>query len=458
MYRRSEDDLTENGKRRDRVRLLGGGALVLLPILMFYGEVFRLPTNLPVLDDYNGVLGFMNDFVQLSGFWHTLGYFIGSQHSLYKLFLLHAVVLGEYALTGHVNFVFLEVIADLFVLGIAWLLWFYLRGNGRTYGERLILFAPVVFFVFAPRYFENLNWALGGLQNFPVIFFALLSLLLLCRASRLSFGFACVSLIGSIGSSGNGFLLAMAGFFLLWQERSWRRLIAWCGVTLGMVAPYAYHYVRVAALPVASSLHSAVAYALYPLGFLGAASPRLKLSLLLALVLAGYGAFLIKNGWRKRDPATFYPVLFFVLTALAVAVARHPFGLNASLASRYTMYSQLLIVFLYLASLRLKVTAGWSAMWRSIGWGVFASVGLLYFLDMSATGERLLAERNDLLREHYALWSAQPQSHSLVPDENAWMKAPEAAAFLAIAQVNFRTAVRLEYYQPPPPQPVQTLR
>jgi hypothetical protein len=414
--------------------------------------MLRQAVNLPQMDDYDAVLAFLNGFLSTQGSRQRLIFLLASQHVQYKLYLLHLFVLAEYGATGHVNFIFLEFVGDSFVVLIVALFWLKFERDAGSFRRRILLFGPAVLMLMAPRYSDNLNWAVGGLQNLAVIFFALVSLWLLQSEGGLALVGACASLVGAIAASGNGFVLAVTGLMLLWQVRGWRRMAVWCGVTMAMAAVYAYRYTVVSGGPTPRTGHALAVLMLFPFGFLGAASASFVGSVGLALLLLGYAGYLVRQGWRVRDPKTFFVVVFVLLTALGVTLTRHNAGLMSANTSRYAIYSQLLVVLLYLASLRMQVGAAWRPRWRRLAFATFAFATVLLFIGTELVEARRIDDRERLLREHYAAWSAQPEDFSLVPDEGAEMKSAGMVAFRARAEGEFQKAVKTGYYQPPQPE------
>ena len=185
----------------------------------FYVLLFRESQNFPQADDYGAVLHYLNGFVTTQGAHARLVYFFSAQHFQYKVLFEQALFLADLRLTGQVDFALLQRCGDLFVLLTAIVLWLLFRPTRTTLPSRLLLFAPVVFLVFAPGYEETLDWTMGALQNLPVIFFSFLCLYLLRFERRWAFVVACLSLICAIASSGNGFFLAIVAFAYLLQQK-----------------------------------------------------------------------------------------------------------------------------------------------------------------------------------------------------------------------------------------------
>ena len=423
--------------------------MVSLAVLAFYAILFRESVNLPEMDDYDAILGFLNAFVTTRGFASRLFLFLASEHVQYKLFFEHAVLVAELGLTGHVNFFFLQQLGNLFVLPLVFVLWLGFRPPTSSFANRLLLFTPVVLLLFSPRYTDTLNWAMGSLQNLTVIFFSLLCLYLLCLQHKAAFPAACVAMVFAVASSGNGFFLALTALPLLLQQGQRARAVIWSGIIFCLGLLYSYHYV-LNRMPTASGeRHPVLNILLFPFVFLGAAALRWKLSLLLALLLLGLAAFMAAKRWRRLDPMTFYLMIFIVITALGVGVTRHNFGLNAALTSRYSIYSQLLLALLYMAALHLGIDRLLPSMQRRFALASLAAIALIYCGLSDLFEVRVLHKRTQLIREHYVAWTLTPEAVSLVPDEDANLWTPGMIEFRKRAVIALRRSGELGIYYPP---------
>ncbi len=439
-----------NGSRR-QPRLLFGLLAVTLPILAFYTILLRETVNLPEMDDYDAVLAFLNGYVALHGFRARLLFFVSSQHVHYKLYFEHLVFLAELRLTGHINFILLQQFGNLFVLFTAGVLWLLFKPPARRFADRLLLFAPVILLLFAPRYGDTLNWAMGSLQNLTVVFFALLALALLDRETTPAFVGACASMICAICSSGNGFFLALVGLPFLWERRQRRRMLLWALCALAMAGLYAYHFrVEQMQSPTTQS-HPGIILVLFPLSFLAGAAGRVKICILLGTLALAFAGYLVAKGWRKSDPATFYAVMFIIITAAGVDLTRYQFGLAAALALRYCIYSQLLACLLYMATLRLGAYRLLTPTRGRLALRSFALIALIFCLVCDVREVQLLHRRTQLIREHYVAWTSNPQQVSLVPDEDPNLQNLGMTEFRRRAALTLLRSEELGIYQPPPP-------
>ena len=332
--------------------------LLLLPIVVFYLLLARAAVDLPFLDDYPSVLDFLNVHAQLPTLQAKTLHLLTSQHNEYKLLFENCVFVIERAWLGHVSFLMLMATGNLFVLLIFLLLWRVSLVQVAPW-RRALLIAPAAYLLFQLQYASTLDWAMGSLQNLPVLFFALLSLWMLTRTGWGFFAAACAAMLLSIASSGNGFVLLLAGGIFLVAKRAWREWMVWSAVGAMALAAYLYHY----------NFHSSqstpqpggsifrplhlfqIGYALSFLGASAAGTVTVMPAIVIGVVLCAGFFWLWKIRYDRVNPTLYYFYLFLLLSALGVAALRGDEGIVQSLASRYRIYSNLALAVSYLIAI-----------------------------------------------------------------------------------------------------------
>lgn len=339
----------------DSRRLTLAICIILLPIISFYAILARRVLNLPFLDDYSGVLEFLEHFSSLPNAWAKACYVVLAQHNEYKPVFANFMIALQYGISGHPSFILLSWLGNLFVLALFYLMWKYFLVDEKNTSRRLLLFAPVAYLLFQLQYAETLNWSSPGLQNIPVLIFAFAALAAISRNSRSNFLLGCILMVLSIASSGNGFALFPVGIAMLLQRKAWGRAGLWSLVAGLCAAVYFYHYNLHSSQqdPNGSVLHSAhYLNPIFTLSFIGSALSVYVPIIRNASVLFGTFIFILillmaRRRFDKSNPVFFNFSVFLVLTAIGVSGIRSKFGIEASLASRYKMYSDLLLVCCY---------------------------------------------------------------------------------------------------------------
>jgi hypothetical protein len=347
---------------RLRLKALLSAIAVALPAALFYSILLSQASDLPIYDDYRALLGFVNEMAGLKILSGKASYFLGAQHNEYKLFFEHGLVWFQFVVLGHLNMKLLCAIGNGFVLLLGILLWKMFLLNHKDIASRLVYFIPVSWLLFQLQYIETLNWAMASMQNLPVLFFSLGAIYLLVQTTSRGFYGALIFLILAIASSGNGLLVIPIGLLILALDRRYGHIVPWLVVSAGCVAAYAYRYnIMSSQSPIHPSILSALT-GLRPLfviafignavafpiraGFLGVSA---LLCPFLGVVLCTFLFYLVRRGYCRRNPLVCYCVLFLLLSAVGVAGLRSDLGLMQSLASRYGIYSALLLIFAWFA-------------------------------------------------------------------------------------------------------------
>jgi hypothetical protein len=422
---------------------------VLAPVIAAFAILWMRAYTAPFQDDYHAVLAFAGDFEQLHSVKDKVLLVAAAQHTEYKLVFEHAVIAAELELTRRVDFSFLQLAGDLFLLPIGWLLWLtYGVGREKSVRAGLVRFLPASLIFFGLAYWETVNWAMAGLQNLPVVFFSLLSIYLLAggetivdsqvskagpgapggsewrrrtkderrktkdyRYPRLArplarsrepgapvnWGWACAAGALAAFSSANGFLAAVVGAWILWRRRAYWACVGWGASFVIPLAAYLYHYVKV---PRATSGLYYVARPLEVFAFLGMAAGSFWGALVTGFAVAAVVVWALRVGYVHENPVGVYWTVWVLLSALPVAWVRGSTGVV--IASRYSIYSCLMLVFCYafLADRAAIKTGGW--------WRFFYPAALVaataFCVVKDAQAYEKLGRRSEMTRagmEHY---------------------------------------------------------
>lgn len=337
--------------QRMRSKTLVAAFLIVLPAVIFYSILFRQAVNLPVQDDYEMILGFLNRMAELNGVSAKTAYFLSAQFNEYKIFLVHLFAWLQLALIGHLNIGALCAIGNGFVLLLAVLLWKMFLPQHKDIASRLLFFVPISWLIFQLRYAETLNWAGPSLSNIPVVLFSVAAIYFLMAGTRMAYYFSLACLVLAIASLGSGMVMIPVGVLIL--RRSNLRLIGWLVVSAGCIAAYAYHYNFQSSQ--SSVHHSIFATAVHwnPRFFFsfigGAPGINLLMCTFLGIALCVFFIVMALRGYFRRNPMVGYCVLFVFLTAVGVTALRSDLGIGESITSRYAMYPILLVIFAWFA-------------------------------------------------------------------------------------------------------------
>jgi hypothetical protein len=385
--------------------------VVFLPPIVAFVILFRQSFPVPYQDDYVAVLAFAREHRQLPDWSAKAVHILTTQSNDYKLAFAHFVIAADLELTGYLNFRFLVFLGNFFLLPIAYLLWRSCPADpeGRL-DQKLIRFLPICLMFFSLVYWEALDWCTSGLANLPVILFSFLSITLL--TSRLSENTSLARvLLASLSaalaalSSANGFLLAPIGLVILLPRRAFAAAVLWCASFLIPIASYLYRYTPYDYSVQVMHSGSWLSKAFFPIMFLGCAMPNPLAALLLGIALSVVFGMSIGSRFYRRQPASFYFTLWVIATAVLVGSMRRV------LAPRYSIYSILALIFVYLfLSEQLSRRVQPRILKRLYGSALICA--LLFFIMGDAIGFVRLRERKQMVLTGIELYKANPEMNS----------------------------------------------
>ena len=390
--------------------------VILAPILAFYGMLARETVNIPFLDDYSGVLGFISKWSLLGTGREKLMNILTSQHNEYKLIFADALYAFQYRIFGHINFAVLSIIGNSLLIPLFFLIYRMWTTDGRIIQQRVALFVPVSWVLCQLQYYSLLSWPVSTLQNIPVILFSLLTIYLLTRDRYGAFCISLISLSLAVSSSGNGFFVIPVGCIILLQFRRLARLTSWVAASAAILSVYLFKYNLHSsqAVPSRSVLSSFYHLSpIYALSFLGASVAKYdsyRLAAVVGILLCAIAVCAFVDRLYISNPALFYSICFIIITAIAVSGLRSDFGPAQSLVSRYRIYSNLLFILLYLYAIGRLFQTGRvpeSNHARSIRWAAFSAMAVLaigFNLASNRAGFKLLRARTQLTETGLCRW------------------------------------------------------
>ncbi len=372
---------------------------IMLPAIIFYYILLRHIVTVPIADDYYALFNFLNHLADAPSLSAKAYYFLVAQHNEYKLFFEHALFWAQVRSSGLIDLRLLCITGDTFALWLTLVLWKIFLPHHADTATRLIFFAPVPWLVFQLQYAQTLNFAMGALQNLPVLVFSISTIYLLLRLTRSAFYGALAGLILAVSSSGNGLLIIPIGAAILAIRRRYGRLSVWAANSALCLISYFYGYSPVFWL---SPFHSPVPpisrlwQPYYVICFLGSAAayPLRSLSPVLGIAICVFFIHMARRGYFRRRPEVGYSICFVILTSIAVAGFRSNFGLISSTSSRYTIYSTLLLIFAWFAIVDEHLVRESRLAWRVAVVASAAAGSVLFSIAMDVWGLRYLERRN----------------------------------------------------------------
>ncbi len=319
---------------------------ILLPLVVFYYYVYKYATNMPREDDYDAILVFLTKY-KYADFQGRLS-LLFTQHNEHRIVPSRIVYAIYYSITGQINFRHLILlnagILTLLFLNIS----LFVKKAIPEYWQVCVLVTSMC--VFDLSGFENMNFAMAGIQNFGVILAFTASLYFYGKNPK---GFLVLALLLQCictFSSGNGNLgSAIIVLYALFTKDKTKITVALA--TFLISAPLYYlHYIKPQ-----TNFFTLDPFKFIPF-FLHAAGAHFSLTygisaggLLFAILIAARPI-----GKRLSIAASRLPIVCLALFAIGslgvMSLFRGNMPLWCSTASRYHIYSHLLtaIAFVFL--------------------------------------------------------------------------------------------------------------
>ncbi len=200
---------------------------ILSPIVFTFYYFFTFQSNVPFADDWSAINGLVIRFFYGNDTWIQKIQLFFAQCNEHREGFLALIALPQYALLGHINYTFFNLIGIFGSLSMAAVFGRFFAKNQFS----VIFFIPIVFVLLNASYYHNFYWPTCALQHNSVVLFVLLSLYFLYQKKPIALAIGMGAI--AIFTSANGFLLFAAAIPLL-KNYSKRSQFAWAiaGVVL----------------------------------------------------------------------------------------------------------------------------------------------------------------------------------------------------------------------------------
>lgn len=323
---------------------------------------YQLSSEIPYLDDYDALINFLISVKKETSLIKKIE-LLFQQHNEHRIVIPRLVVWAQYALTGEVNLRHTIIFGNLMLVGICYILIrFFLQKTLWTisFGSLLLLMNYL--------HFENYQWALSSLQNFGVLFFSLISIVFVNQNKwRSAFFFSIVAAL--VGATGMLLIVCYAGYYAM--QRKYPVSILYLGTILG------FYFLFYSSGYQSTHQHPGFIYVLKnPIQLLqyyfslvaSYTSPFFRdtpvFAIICGIIIWGLNVILtirilVKD---KKNPRVLLSI-FLNLILISIAYTRFTFGLDQAFASRYIVYSTILLLLtvhlLFSAVGREKTWAKW---------------------------------------------------------------------------------------------------
>ena len=349
---------------------------LLAPIVTYFGILTATSVNIPYLDDYDTILGYLQAD-QTAGTLSQRLQLILEPHVEHRLAFVRGIALLSLTTTETVDFRLLAGWGNFGLLALTGALFGVFRRREAT-TDRLLLFLPVSFLLFQPQAWDAWFWATSSLSNLWVLPLALLTFIALDRGTTsmlfLAFGLGAVAVV----TQANGLLVLPIGCGILLLRRQSIAALVWGAFSILVTILYWHDLSLPSSSPTMSETVSSLVPILhYAVNFLGSAAGfGNPVASFLAGVLVVFSAvfFCIRDGSRNLPLLALLALL--ISSALLNAVAReHIGGPDYALeAPRYRSYAAAVLAVTYLA----WAESAWTFRQRQIAVAIALAIGIAF--------------------------------------------------------------------------------
>ena len=355
-----------------------------LALLSYAAWFLRFTRDAPFADDYDTILDWL---VQFRAQRHASGMLelLLRQHNEHRLLFERLALLLQSGLCERVNFIALAA------MGSAGL-WLMLRLFLRRLEPSDAWLAPVAaLLLLNPSQYGLVSFATASMQQYWQLLGCLWALLLVSeRGMRAWLPLSLLAAAAASFTGAGGLLVFLVAPGMLAQRRDWGAVSAWLLVG---AATYALYFMLLAYTPTpiqTASREMALAQPLellrYAVLFLGSALGSPGPAGIVGAVLLLASLAVVLHACRAGFNFEASVVLFVLGTAVVAAVGRISLGVEQALASRYAIYSLVLMLSLLGYALRL------GARQRAPGFAVVALVFALALALFAQSAPRALAQ------------------------------------------------------------------
>ena len=303
---------------------------VLIYAFVWFSFIINHSSNIPIMDDYDSILGFLMDFRRAE--WVDKIRRILRPHNEHPLLFSNLVVLFNYYVFGKVNFVYLVIVGNSLLLLMFWMFVRDARQKGFEWGG-LILVGLFLNLCAA----TILIWPMTALQHSSSIFLAFLSMKMFCSDElgywQKLFRYPLLYLAAFSGGA-NILIVPIIAIGLFFKSN---KSVLLYFVINAIVIGVLRLLIHPASAPLSGD-RSVIHIIKFVLLFLG--NPlNSRWSYLLGVFVVGLMVVAIFRQYHRRFPIYFYNALFICLVGLAASASRLDYGVEYALEPKYTVYT-----------------------------------------------------------------------------------------------------------------------
>ncbi len=314
-------------------------ALFVIPFAVYFYIVFRYSLNIPIADDYDAALDFLNKFIQVQTLTEKIT-LLFSQHNEHRIVSTRIAFLIQYYLFQEINFKLSIVVGNIGWIFTVLTLVAYFQ---RSFNLSIDYLLPIPYLLLSFTHWEIMLTSVA-LPNYWVLFMSIL--FLICLTSNRLF-FVCMLFPITLFTFGSGVVLYPLGNLFFVIQKKWKSLVIFFVISTICMLIYFFGYHKPTYHPsIIEALINPLRTIAYFFAFLGNITQLKSLAISIGFIACLLSAYFVV---KRRDDWFLHLVIgFVVINGLVAALTRSGFGVNQALSSRYSTYSLLAWVCIYI--------------------------------------------------------------------------------------------------------------
>ena len=322
--------------------------------ILYFIIVYKFTINIPIADDFVAIQNFLLKYIQSSSIQEKLS-LLFAQHDLHRILFARLIIILSYTFTGSLNYSVFIIIGNILLLCICFFM--YKTASNKEFISIYILLIVLVFL--NGQNFDTSTWAMVSIANIGIIFLVLSSIFCTLNTKRSLFYCGLALSAFTIFSNGNGMLIIPSitiGLFLLNRKKD---LLFFLCISLISVFLYFTNFTGTNRtsfefIGFVKGLPTIVSNFFMCVGIIFWIPSYKFLSFTIGLSCVFIFLFGFWKKWYKNNILLYAFLLFFYLSAAALAIAWFGGGEVVG-ALRYRIYfSPIIVLTLFLLINNLK--------------------------------------------------------------------------------------------------------
>ena len=329
----------------------------MLPVIGLIFIVLKYAVNMPITDDYGSVLGWLNNFIANPNNQTRLP-MLFDQHGEHRIVFNRIIELIQLHCFGKVNFIYLSLFG---MLGLIINLCLIIKLS-ISKGLKAIHLIPLPYLLLSLSQWELIDWAMASIAQYWQLFFSVTAIIFITSAKNYSiYIIGLMFVILAIFTGGGGLMIfpVIILYYILTRAK-FHKIAIWIGFT--SIIFYIYfillNYAKTSdnginLSIISQNLKLIILYLFCFLGgmFYGNCDILTNLALMSGLLLFIVFLFLTYKKTYLKQPELYCIMLFIIFIAGGASVTRFHEGIMSASGSRYTIYTGLFLVTIYITIL-----------------------------------------------------------------------------------------------------------